>query len=145
MNTDIIEKVLYEQTFEEAEAFLSSCDDSAVLHVFAYNHNWSDGFDLPRVVIDNPACSLSTALTVFYLADGYTYLTEKDEAEDIPEWQDFITYLYQRILDGKFVERDIAFNLPLSKVQVFKLKKQLNEKEQVFVTPIEGEDLDLMI
>ena len=43
------------------------------------------------------------------------------------------------------IDTSIAFSVPLSKVQIFKLKKQLSENEQIFVTPIDGEDFDISI
>ena len=145
MKTDIIQNLLYEKPLHEVNEFLSSCSKSDILHVYAYNYNWNNGFDIPRTIVSNPACSLSTALMVFFLADGYRYLTEKNETSEIPEWLNFVSHLYNRIFIGDFQNSPIAFSVPLSKVQIFKLKKQLNEKEQVFVTPIDGENLDLTV
>lgn len=145
MKTAIIQDLLYNKPLHDVEAFLISCRESDILHIYAYNYNWNNGFEIPMVIIENPSCSLSTALMVFFLADGYRYLTEKHEASDIPEWLNFVSHLYNRIIIGSFTNSAIAFSVPLSKVQVFKLKKQLNKEEQVFVTLIDGENLDLSV
>lgn len=145
MKTGIIQDLLYAKPIHELNRYVASCKESDILHVFAYNYNWNNGFDVPNTIVSNPACSLGTALMVFYLADGYRYLTERNETSDIPEWLSFISNLYNRILSGNYAEGSIAFTVPLSKVQVFKLKKQLSDAEQIFVTSIDGEDLDIQI
>ena len=145
MNTDTIQNLLYNMSHMDVKETLSSCTNSATLHVYAFIYNWNDGFDLPQTIIDNPACTLGTALMIFYLADGYRFLSEKNETSDIPEWLSFISELYTRICNGKYNDASIAFYVPLSKVQIFKLKKQLNENEQIFITPIEGEDFNISV
>ena len=82
---------------------------------------------------------------IFYLADGYRYLSERNESSDIPDWLSFVSNLYDRIYAGNYTEHSIAFSVPLSKVQVFKLKKQLDENEQIFITPIEGKNCDITV
>ena len=136
MNTEMIQNLLYKKSVKEVKKTLSSCTDNTILHVYAFNYNWNNGFDLPQAIIDNPACTLGTALMVFYLADGYRYLIEKNESSDIPEWLSFISNLYKHIIDGKYNDKSIAFTVPLSKVQIFKLKKHLNENEMVFVSSV---------
>jgi len=145
MKTDIIQDLLYNKSLHDVKAFLISCRESDSLHIYAYNYNWNNGFEIPTVIVENPACSLSTALMVFFLADGFRYLIEKNETSDIPEWLDFVSHLYNRIIIGDFPNSPIAFSVPLSKVQIFKLKKQLNEEEQVFVTAVDGENFDLPV
>lgn len=145
MKTDIIQDLLYNKSLHDVKAFLISCRESDILHIYAYNYNWNNGFEIPTVIVENPACSLSTALMIFFLADGFRYLIEKNETSDIPEWLDFVSRLYNRIIIGNFPNSPIAFSVPLSKVQIFKLKKQLNEEEQVFVTAVDGENYDLSV
>lgn len=129
METKMIQNLLYTMSIESVKDTLSSCRNSKILHIYAYNYNWNNGFDIPQTIVDNPACSLGTALIVFYLADGYRYLSERNESSDIPDWLSFITNLYNHISAGNFADHSIAFYVPLSKVQIFKLKKQLNENE----------------
>ena len=145
MDTEMIQNLLYSMSSEDAQKILSTCTSSATLHIYAFNYNWSSGFDLPQTILDNPACTLGTALMIFYLADGYRYLTERSGSSDLPEWLPFISNLYKRIISGGFTDRSIAFSVPLSKVQIFKLKKQLHEDEQLLITSIEGENCDITV
>lgn len=82
---------------------------------------------------------------IFYSADGYRYLTEKNKTSEIPDWLSFFSGLHDQICAGYFADASISFSVPLSKVQIFKLKKQLKENEQIFITPIVGENCDIPI
>jgi len=99
------------------------------------NYNWDDGFDIPRKIISKDCCELSTALMIFYLADGIRYLENKDEVQNsnLAVGESFLQELHSQIMNGKFVEGDIFFEPPMSKVQLYKLKKVLQEDEEVFV------------
>ncbi|MCR5213206.1 MAG: DUF4274 domain-containing protein [Eubacterium sp.] len=145
MNTEIIQDLLYNKSLKDAKNILSSCTAPTMLHIYAFNYNWDDGFDLPQTIIDNPVCALSTALMIFYLGDGYLYLSEKNKSSNDPDWLFFISNLYNRIYNNAFTNESIEFTVPLSKAQIFKLKKQLNENEQVFITPIEGNNYDISL
>lgn len=109
--------------------------DEEVLYVLGHRYNWDNGFALPKAIIDNPNCRLSTALALFYLADGMIYLKNKAEAESgaSPEWRDFVTDLYDRIVQGRFDKSDIEFIPPLNKAEHYKLKKKLDRSEYVFI------------
>lgn len=115
---------------------LLNCKDKKFLHSFAIEYNWNNGFDIPESILLNPFCSLGTALALFYQGDGYRYLTEKPVSSDLPEWLSFISCLYSDIKSGKFDDKSVSFDVPLSKIQVFKLKKTLSDDEQVFITNI---------
>lgn len=145
MDTKMIQDLLYTIPIEDVKKTLSSCTDSTTLHVYAYNYNWNNGFDLPQIIVDNSACTLGTALLIFYSADGYRYLTEKNETSDLPDWLSFISDLYNRICVGCFTNSSISFSVPLSKVQIFRLKKQLDENELIFISPISGDNYDISI
>lgn len=105
------------------------------LHIYMANYNWDDGFDIPRKIISKDCCELSTALMIFYLADGIRYLENKDEVQNsnLAVGESFLQELHSQIMNGKFVEGDIFFEPPMSKVQLYKLKKVLQEDEEVFV------------
>ena len=145
MNTEIIQNLLYNKSLKDVKNILSSCTIPTMLHIYAFNYNWDDGFDLPQTIIDNPVCTLITALMIFYLGDGYLYLSEKNESSNDPDWLFFISNLYNRICNYTFPNESIEFTVPLSKVQIYKLKKQLEENEMVFITPIEGENFDITV
>ena len=106
------------------------------LNQFIYSYNWDDGFDIPCKILDEKECTLPVALLIFELADGYTYLETKGEGYDLSEWLKFVDNLYQRILNGDFKKGKCIYNPDLTKVQIYKLKKLLPEKEHIFITPI---------
>lgn len=55
--------------------------DERVLYSLGYSYNWNDGFAVPEAIINNPNCHLSTALAIFYLADGISYLKDRQAVE----------------------------------------------------------------
>lgn len=87
-------------------------------------YNWDDGFELPKELLENPDCDLALALEIFYLADGYSYLTDKSRSTSLKEWKLFVEKLYADILEGKYTQTASIFANPLTKVQRYKLKKQ---------------------
>lgn len=140
MNIKEIQKHLYNDSSESAIKYINILNDEESLFVYANNYNWDNGFDVPKAIINNPACSLSIALLLFYLADGITYLSTKKYNENLPEWSNFISFLYERIISNSFTVGKVSFKPDLSKIQLFKLKKSLSEKESIFITEIEGFD-----
>lgn len=64
------------------------------------------------------------ALEIFYLGDGYAYLEDLEKTTDLKEWSSFITALYDDILNNKFPNTGKLFEIPLSKVQKYKLQKK---------------------
>ena len=144
MRKELLSDMIYEADEEKVKSFLAECDDEEV-YVFAYNYNWENGFDIPTIIINNPCCSLSTALLVFYRADGYSFLMDKEANGDLLPWHTFISDVYSRILNGNYKSSDVAFVPPLTKVQIFKLQKQISKREQIFITAIEGKNCDIEI
>ena len=80
---------------------------------------------------------------IFYAGDGYSYLLEKPKDTKSKEWFEFITDLYAKIKNNKFKIGKAAFTVPLTKVQIFKLKKTLSDEEQVFINDISGFDCNI--
>lgn len=113
--------------------------DERVLYSLGYSYNWDDGFAVPEAIINNPNCHLSTALAIFYLADGVSYLKDKQAVEksSLELWKRFIVNLYDRIVNGEFERSCIGFTPPLGKVEVYKLKKKLGLSEHIFLQKIE--------
>lgn len=103
---------------------------------FLYSYNWDDGFKIPYKILDEKECTLQVALLMFEFADGFSYLENKGEGLELPEWSRFISNLYKRILNGEFKKGECLYNPDLTRVQIYKLKKQLSEEEYVFITPI---------
>ena len=141
-----VKALLYgEYTNDEVQAIVSQIDDQEVLYVYAYNYNWDNGFEIPQLIFDNEKCDLSIALLVFYGADGASYLFDRSCNERLPQWFSFIKKLYDSILNGKYQRGEIEFKVPLSKVELYKLKKILTAKENIFIENIEGKNLDIYL
>lgn len=138
-----IKSLLYDNTKEEALKIISQIEDQEVLYMYAYHYNWDNGFEIPQMILDNNRCNLSIALLLYYRADGIHYLLDKSCNKELSQWYTFIKKLYDSILDGKYQSGEIEFKVPLSKVQLFKLKKKLTQQEGIFVKSIEGKALDM--
>lgn len=87
-------------------------------------YNWDDGFAVPQKILNSPDCDLVLALKIFYLADGYAYFNESAEHMALDEWKLFISTLYQDIVDGKYVTYGRRYEIPLTRVQRYKLRKK---------------------
>ncbi len=138
-----VKALLYDTDNDEVKRTIFQTEDQEILYVYAYNYNWDNGFDIPQTVLDNEKCDLSIALLIFYRADGLSYLEEKSDNANLPQWSSFIKRLYDSILTGKYQRGEIEFKVPLSKVQLFKLKKIITEEENIFTENIEGKCLDM--
>ncbi len=73
----MVEELLYMEDQDTLINKVAEITDERVLHLLGCNYNWDDGFAVPEAIIKNPNCHLSTALALFYLADGIRYLKEK--------------------------------------------------------------------
>lgn len=138
-----VKALLYDANTDEIKRIISQTEEQEILYVYAYNYNWDNGFDIPQTVLDNEKCDLSIALLIFYRADGLSYLVDKSDNVNLPQWSSFIKRLYDSILMGKYQRGKIEFKVPLSKVQLFKLKKALTEAENIFTENIEGKCLNI--
>lgn len=138
-----VKALLYDTDNDEVTRTIFKTEDQEILYVYAYNYNWDNGFDIPQVVLDNEKCDLSIALLIFYRADGLSYLADKSDNVNLPQWSFFIKRLYDSILTGKYQRGKIEFKVPLSKIQFFKFKKVLTEAENIFIENIEGKCLNI--
>lgn len=145
MRKDLISDLIYEVDIQKVKDFLAKCDDEEELYVYAYNYNWGDGFEIPRIIMDNEASSLAVALLLFYRFGDYTYLSEKPTSSDLKEWFSFVHELYDRILNGKYHVGKVAFKVDLTGVQLFKLRKIINEDEKVFIEEVNGTDCNITL
>ena len=135
MDKNVIIEHLYNDSNAQAVAFVKSLEDEEALFIYASEYNWDNGFDVPQAILQNENCSLSIALLLFHSADGALYLEDRSSAEGTKRWLSFVSALYKRIIKGEFPKGKIPFNPQLSRVQMYKLKKNLSEKEMVFITP----------
>jgi hypothetical protein len=137
MDKNIITEHLYNDTIPQAIKFIENLDDEESLFAYASEYNWDDGFAIPQAILQNKNCSLNVALFIFHAADGTLYLEDKNNAEGTKNWFTFVSNLYNRILKKEFPKGTIPFIPQLSRIQTYKLKKILSEKEMIFITPIE--------
>ena len=145
MDTSAIEKLLYDSSSSAVLKWIRNNTDPKALYLLAYNYNWEDGFEIPTQISNSPCCTLSTALLLFYRAEGELYLQNKQDDNSDKEWYRFISELYKKILHSIYPSSDIQFKCPLTKVQVYKLSKLLSEEEKIFITEISGDNLDLTL
>ena len=141
MQENELKGITENSTSQTTKDILATTTDERLLHVYAYNYNWDDGFEILKIILKNPVCSLSTALLMFYWCDGYYYLLHRSTSSNDTEWYAFINELYHNIINGVYKKTNIAFEQPLSKVQIHQLKKTLTEKEMILLTPIDGEQI----
>jgi len=64
---------------------MGEIEDADIIHIYMNNYNWDDGFGIPKRALSNPCCELSTALMMFYLADGLSYLEDKENVKKV-DW-----------------------------------------------------------
>lgn len=138
-----VKALLYDADTDEIKRIISQTEDQEILYVYAYNYNWDNGYDIPQTVLDNEKCDLSIALLIFYRAGGLSYLEDKYDNANLPQWSSFIKRLHDSILAGEYQRGEIEFKVPLSKVQLFKLKKVITEEENIFTENIEGKCLNI--
>jgi hypothetical protein len=138
----IVRDLIYDEELDKVKERISTIDDPKTLSLYIQNYNWDDGFDIPQAVLNNGACDLSVALQIFYLADGFAFLLDRTAKADNTRWYKFITRLYESIITGKFPKGSISFAVPLSKAQIFKVKKNLNDGEKILIENIDGECMD---
>ncbi|MCM1495314.1 MAG: DUF4274 domain-containing protein [Bacteroides sp.] len=97
-------------------------------------YNWDDGFKFPQKLLNHPDCDLALALEIFYLADGFAYLDGYIEETSLEEWKQFICSLYNDIISGKYIKSDRQYEIPLSKVERYKLRKK--QIPEIFLTDL---------
>lgn len=147
MNNEFLKELIYNKSKEEVLEELDKIEVAEILHIYMNNYNWDDGFEIPKKVLSKACCELSTALLVFYLADGERYLEDKDEIQNnnLTEWSIFLQDLYNQIMSGKFKKGEIFFEPPLSKVQLYKIKKILGEDEDIFIKKIGEKKFNIIV
>ena len=137
----IVDDMLYGDFSEDV---IEKLDNPEYLHILAKEYNYDDGSEIPELILKNSHCELSTALLIFELCEGYDFLEEKEDT-DVSEYDDgrfeFIKKLYEDIIKGKYRKGHIGFQPSLTKVQIYKMKKFLEEQDEIFITEIEGKEI----
>ncbi|MBB6716538.1 DUF4274 domain-containing protein [Clostridium gasigenes] len=138
-------KLLYSENKENTIREIECISDSELLHVITGNYNWDNGFEIPYSIVNNKNCDLGTALLIFYYADGYRVLENSDVINNLnlKQWDNFISEIKERILNNKFQCNRIKFIPPLTKVQIFKFKKNNPNIDKVFLEESDGEVIEI--
>lgn len=117
--------LLYDSTDAEIKDTISRMEDQEVIYVFTYNYNWDNGFEIPKLILANKKCNLSTALLMFYRADGIGYLLDKTDNKNSPQWFSFIRALYYAILNRDCREDNINLKYHYQKFSCLNYKRSL--------------------
>lgn len=149
---EIIDKILYEgiedEEREEIENAILSFSNKGLKKLIE-EYNWDDGFRIPTLIKNNSNCDLKMALELFDLADGYTYLEDKEgfEENNNEYFKDFYNYvieLYNEIISGKFGAYDVnkLTTAKMGRVQEFKYNKArqaglISEVDRIFYESLE--------
>ena len=82
---------------------------------------------------------------IFYDADGYRVLENREELKNpnLKEWANFISEIEEQILNNEFKVNHIKFIPPLTKVQIFKLKKNNPNITKVFIEESDGDVVEI--
>jgi hypothetical protein len=150
MNNKELEKLkelLYCEDSEEIKKEVKHINNSILLHIFAANYNWDNGFEIPNIIINNEHCDLGTALMMFYSADGYRLLENQTNvfSSQVTDWKEFTFNLYHKIKNNEFKKQEISFTPQLSKVQIYKLKKTNPNIPDVFLNKSPGNEIEIPI
>lgn len=142
---DYVYELLYREDEESIISDINNISDSELLHVIAGNYNWGNGFEIPYSILNNGNCDLGTALMMFYDADGYRLLENEKELNNpnLVNWSTFISEIHERILKNNFKNKEIRFEPPLSKVQIFKLKKSNPDIDKILLEELDGKVVDI--
>lgn len=149
MNSDKLQFVtnfIYNLSIEEKQVAVDKIEDSELLHVIMVNYNWDDGFELPKLVLKNKNCELSTALLIFYLVGGEEFLFEREKIlSKKSERNSFLSELYDNIISNIYPKGRIYFEPPLTKVEIYKFKKILTPSENIFIESFGNEKMEFIV
>jgi hypothetical protein len=108
---------------------------AAELKAAALEHNWDDGFAVPRAIAFHPRCDLAVALQLFWLADAMAvYVGEAKEDGYNEDWLSFCRPLIEKILRGDYGQGDASFDPTLDRVQLYKYSKR--GVPEIFLSPV---------
>jgi hypothetical protein len=148
-NIDIsfFEKIIYSDSKSNKINEIKKIENPEYLHIIAFHYNWDDGFEIPYAIIENKYCDFGTALMIFYLAEGNILLNlELENNLNIysnKTWKDFLKYLYKKIINNDFINKNILYDPKLSKVELFKIKKKNPNILNIFFDQTPGKEINI--
>ena len=140
-----IEDLHYEEGDNKIITALKKVNDPKLLFMFVSGYNWDSGFSIPREILENPCCDMSTALLLFERSGGHECLYENGDIEKISnsngihaEQMHFVKETYNRIVKHDFTTGQTEFKPEIteSKVQIYKLKKINPDIPDIFINGI---------
>lgn len=145
MDNYFLEGLLYNTDKDYVISQLMNIDNPLLLHYFAANYNWDNGFEIPTVILDNETCDLGTGLLMFHYADGYRLLESSGEisSSSLEDWKVFVIKIYNKLLSLDFKSKDISFDPELTKIQKYKLKKNNPDLPDVLISKSPGKEIDV--
>ena len=143
-----IEDILYSENETEIIDKINNINDSKMLHVLTGNYNLNDGFNIPNAILNNENCDLGTALLMFHLADGYTFLTDVGLHKNSHllsgwklAWWEFIKPLFHKIVAKEFPKTLIKYIPDFTNSQKIKLKKVNDNIPSIVIDGVDGEEV----
>lgn len=85
---------------QKAEAFVMACRDPEEIDFFADLWNWDQGIWPFKIIADNPACELATALMIYWRAQPQEYIGIYNP--NFPELSDLLEHIQQKVLEGSY-------------------------------------------
>lgn len=140
-----LEQLLYNTDKNYIINYLTNTNNSLLLHYFAANYNWNNGFDIPTVILENKSCDFGTGLLMFHYADGYRMMENPDEVSrsSSEEWKDFLGKVYNKLMNLEFKSQNISFDPDLTKIQKYKLKKSNPNIPDILINSSPGDVVDI--
>ena len=136
-------ELLYETEIPDRINIIKKCTDSKLLHMVIANYNWDDGTELPKTIVNNQYCDIGTALLVFELYEGYSYLLNKCDFSEND--RSFLLYLKDRIEHKDFVYQSIQYIPELTRTQKYIIKKACPDISDTFIEGTDGEPIEIIV
>lgn len=82
---------------------------------------------------------------MFHYADGYRMLENPDEvsSSSLDRWREFLNRVEYKLINLEFKSQDISFDPELTKIQIYKLKKNNPDIPDILISKSPGEIVDI--
>jgi hypothetical protein len=119
-----IDQIQYEEDLEKIISIAKASSNPCFLQKYAIAYNWDDGMALPIAIANNGYCDLGTALTLFWLAEGMSYISgEVQKNEYNSEWAELCDILIQRLTNNVYAIGPVSFKPSINKVTAYRHQK----------------------
>jgi hypothetical protein len=144
-NINVLAQLLYYTDKINILSHLSKMDNPLMLHFFAANYNWSNGFDIPMAILENKTCDFGTGLLMFHYADGFRMLENPNGETDysLENWGYFLNKVHHKLVNQQFKSQKISFDSGLTKVQRYKLQKINPDLPELLISQSPGVVVDI--